>query len=59
MEYAIFNQTPYASFVVGDDQGQGQAWMHLGRWWLGATEITNRTPDLVNALEKEIRKFTL
>jgi hypothetical protein len=59
MEYSIFNQTPYATFVVGDSQGQGQAWMHRGRWWLGATEIANRTPDLVATLEKEIRKFIL
>jgi hypothetical protein len=59
MEYSIFNQTPYASFVVGDDQGQDQAWMHRGRWWVGAQEITNRTSDLVATLEKEIRKFIL
>jgi hypothetical protein len=59
MVYEIFNPTTYGPWVVGDSQGQGQAWMHLGRWWLGATEITNRTPDLVDTLEKEIRKFTL
>lgn len=59
MEAEIFNETPYASYVVGDSQGQGQAWMHRGRWWLGADEVSAREPELVNMLENEIGKFIL
>jgi hypothetical protein len=59
MEAEIFNQTPYASFVVGDSSGQDQAWMHRGRWWVGANEIKAKEPELINMLENEIRKFIL
>lgn len=30
--YQIRNSTPYAKHVVGNAYGQGQAYMHVGRW---------------------------
>lgn len=32
LKYRITNSTPYAKYVVGNAYGQGQAWMHVGRW---------------------------
>ncbi len=32
--YVIENGMPYAKYPVGNAYGQGQAWMHVGRWQL-------------------------
>ena len=37
----IENISGYASYVVGDHDGGGQAWMHLGRWWKAEGIIRN------------------
>lgn len=29
---ALSNSAPYTRYVVGNAYGQGQAWMHVGRW---------------------------
>ena len=36
----------YARYVVGDGKGQGQAWMHRGRWWIARKEIEQQMPKL-------------
>lgn len=48
------NKTPYASYVVGDSTGDGQAWMHAGRWWLAIERIGQATSRLVQNLEAAI-----
>jgi hypothetical protein len=55
----IFNLTPYTGYVVGDAQGQGQAWMHAGRWWLARQRVEARLDDATErigrAIERELR----
>jgi hypothetical protein len=30
--YRIYNYVEYTRYVVGDSEGYGQAWFHVGRW---------------------------
>ena len=43
----------YPGFVVGDNQ----AWMHKGRWWIASEEIEAKIPNLVKALEDDIKRL--
>ena len=36
----------YAGYVAGDGQGQNQAWMHQGRWWIARDVIEGRMDNL-------------
>ena len=40
------NKMPYASYVVGTQTGEGQAWMHKGRWWKLQWRIAQQLPTL-------------
>jgi hypothetical protein len=40
---------PYAGLVVGDEKGQGQAYMHVGRWWKIADKVKEFVPKLRRA----------
>jgi hypothetical protein len=42
------NAAPYARYVIGDGKGEGQAWMHKGRWWTAVERIATQTPRLLN-----------
>lgn len=53
-KYAINNSAPYSSFVVGDARGEGQAYMHVGRWWLARPVMNNHTGELTKAMTKAI-----
>lgn len=46
----------YARFVVGNAAGEGQAWMHRGRWWKARDVIDNETPKLMSQLAAEVVK---
>lgn len=48
---------PYPTFVIGDSRRQGQAWMHIGRWWLARNVIEEEVPALRNAMVTEIRRI--
>lgn len=49
---AVFvNSAEYATYVVGDEQGQGQAWMHSGRWWTAYDRVAARFPELIEKLD--------
>lgn len=50
----IYNEQPYAGHVVGDGEGRGQAYMHVGRWWLARSEIEAERPKLRDALVREM-----
>ena len=53
----IFNNRPYARYVVGDDKGKGQAWMHAGRWWLAADVIRDERPTLGSMLKNKLKSL--
>ena len=46
----------YASYVVGDERGDNQAWMHTGRWWIASDIVNEEIQELTNELGKEIEK---
>lgn len=48
------NATPYAQYVVGDGEGNKQAWMHTGRWWVAAERIASATPRLLENIGRRI-----
>jgi len=56
-QWSILNTTKYASFVVGDTTGKGQAWMHRGRWWTARKEIEKSTPTLTQALAEALQEL--
>jgi len=47
----------YAFRVVGDAQGDGQAWMHEGRWWLVREVVDGYTDDLTQRLSKDLEDY--
>jgi uncharacterized protein YneF (UPF0154 family) len=50
--YTISNDMDYAKWVVGDEFGKHQAWMHKGRWsqlLKVMTEEVDKLPPLVEA----------
>jgi hypothetical protein len=49
--YMVYNPTPYGKYVVGNAYGQGQAWMHEGRWQLFRDVVEHN----VSKLAQEIR----
>lgn len=53
----IYNRQPYAGYVVGDETGRGQAWMHAGRWWLARDMIAEAQPKLRDALVREMDRI--
>lgn len=50
----IRNTRPGATFVVGDGQGGGQAWMHLGRWWTAESILRREQPELRKGIVREL-----
>lgn len=56
----IKNSATYASYVVGNMRGDGQAWMHVGRWWKARPiidEAAKELPPLIaDAIQKELDK---
>lgn len=46
----------YARYVIGDTKGDGQAWMHAGRWWKARSIIDEAIPEMRAELAKEILK---
>lgn len=50
--WRIWNTQAYSVYVVGDSAGQGQAWMHRGRWWIARQRVDRHRPDLVGNTER-------
>lgn len=46
----------YARYVVGDDRGRNQAWMHKGRWWIASDIIQDEMKELTDELGKAVEK---
>ena len=44
--WSIRNSASYSGYVVGDAKGNGQAYMHKGRWWIGRNIIEDHVPEL-------------
>ena len=55
--YSINNSAPYGSYVVGNSQGRGQAWMHAGRWWKMRDVVQENVPRLTAAIKREIERI--
>lgn len=53
----IGNRMPYAGYVVGDAKGQGQAWMHKGRWWVLRRKIDEQRPRLKDGITDEVNRL--
>lgn len=47
----------YGTFVVGDAEGEGQAWMHVGTWLLFRDVVDYETTKLPDAVESSIRLY--
>lgn len=51
----------YAKYVVGDAAGDGQAWMHVGRWQLFRTvtdeEVAKLPPEILNDISVAGRRI--
>lgn len=47
----ISNKTPYAGYVVGDNAGMGQAWMHI------STDQGKRWPLFYDAIYEQLNKL--
>lgn len=54
----FFNMTPYAVYVIGDDNGHGQA-RHMGHWWLARKRIEDRLPGAINRIDGEVARALL
>lgn len=50
----LSNPRNYGSFVYGDDQGDDQAWMHVGRWVVARQEADRIVPQIVARAEDQI-----
>lgn len=48
------NMTGYAGYVVGGSEGEGQAGIHAGRWWLARKRIEEGLDDADKAISKAI-----
>ena len=44
----------YARYVVGDDKGKRQAWMHRGRWPVARLTIDQMRPQLTRQMQQMI-----
>lgn len=54
---AAFKGRSYSRYVVGDGRGEGQAWMHKGRWWKARPDVIDKeTKKLTEMLSAEIVK---
>lgn len=53
----IANRQPYAGYVVGDDKGKGQAWMHRNRWWLASDVVKDARPELKKMITRELDRM--
>jgi len=49
----IANSAGYSGYVVG----KKQAYMHVGRWWLGRSVLMESAPELKAAAIKELDKL--
>lgn len=52
--YQFVNRVSYVQYVVGDSDGDGQAWMHRGRWFVARERIETELPVLLEKLEKAL-----
>ena len=48
---------PYAFRVVGDADGENQAWMHEGRWWIARDLLDGYTDDLTQRLTRQLEDY--
>lgn len=52
----FFNMTSYAGYVVGDGQGNKQAAIHAGRWWLARKRTEAALPEAQKRIRGGISK---
>ena len=53
----IYNMTPYAGYVVGDNNADWQARIHAGRWWLARKRVEEALPRFIERIRDAINKL--
>lgn len=48
------NATDYAGYVVGNNDGAGQAGIHAGRWWIARKKIETKIQKLKARVERHV-----
>ena len=56
--YIIRNSTNYGGYVVGDNRGEGQAWMHIDRWWIARPIVEAGMPQLRADIYRKVEQMT-
>lgn len=57
VSFSIYNSASYAVYVVGDAQGERQAWFHKGRWWRAIDRIRPNVPTLITSVADMVRSL--
>lgn len=52
----FLNMTSYTGYVVGNEEGGGQAGIHAGRWWLARKRIEDRLDAAVERISDDVTK---
>jgi hypothetical protein len=53
----IEQRAPYSRYVRGDQDGQGQAWMHVGRWETSKSIVGRLVTRLTNRLNAALQNL--
>lgn len=54
--FRLQSEAPYSVYVGGDAQGQGQAWMHKGRWPVIADVVRKWAETLTGTIDRRIKE---
>ena len=55
--YSIYNAVAYTMYVVGDSEGLGQAWFHVGRWEVFRDAVEEELAKLPEEAERLIELY--
>jgi hypothetical protein len=56
--YKIKNAVTYSVYVVGDKEGNRQAWMHAGRWRIARTVVNQEVERQRRILDRELKQMS-
>lgn len=54
--YRLKSDTVYARYVIGDGSGEGQAWMHVGRWPVAYQVMKKWAETMVENIRNRIQR---
>ena len=55
--YTLYNDVAYTMYVVGDSEGLGQAWFHVGRWENFREAVEEELAKLPEEAERAIELY--